>query len=179
MMDGYTQFANETLKRNGKGRKKFKVQNSWGVYSAYKHMRKNHWYNIGKPVSEHDFYSIIRGVNLILAKELANGSTITFPSNMGKLELRKSQKGVSIVGGMLRNTYPIDWVGTLNLWYNDEEERNKRTLLRKDNKYVYRIKYCKFKANYENKCYYSFILNRDIKIALKNNIENRLIDTLW
>ena len=28
--------------------KVMKVTNSWGVYDAYKHMRKNGWYNIGR-----------------------------------------------------------------------------------------------------------------------------------
>lgn len=178
-MEDYNEFINKTIKRSGHGIKNFKVQNSWGVYDAYKLMRKNHWYDIGKPVSEHDFYSIIRGVNNVIAEELSKGATVVFPANMGKLELRKSQRGVSIEGGRLKNTYPVDWLSTLELWYTDKEEREKKTLLRKEDKYVYHIKYCKFKATYPNKCYYDFTLNRGIKLLLKNNIENRLIDSLW
>ena len=30
---------------------------------AYKWIRKNKWLDIGSPVSEHDFYKIIRGIN--------------------------------------------------------------------------------------------------------------------
>jgi hypothetical protein len=41
----------------------YKVNNSLGVYDAYKWIRKNKWFNIGRPLKEHEFYSIIRKVN--------------------------------------------------------------------------------------------------------------------
>ena len=66
-----------------------KVTNSWGVYDAYKVIRKHQWYDIGRPLKEHEFYSIIRGINDLLAEDIANGKEVTFPSRMGGLELRK------------------------------------------------------------------------------------------
>lgn len=161
--------------------KKMKVTNSWGVYDAYKHMRKNGWYNIGRPVKEKEFYAIIRGVNKLLAEELGKGNTVRFPERMGTLELRKYQQGASIVNGKLKVTYPINWSDTLKLWYEDGEAYKNKTLLRFNEKYVYRVKYLvNFdNAKYENKCFYQFVLNRKIRKALKENIKKDKIDCLY
>ena len=66
-----------------------KVTNSLGSYDAYKYIRKNKWFNIGRPLTEHEFYQIIRRINNYLAEELINGNDVIFPNRMGKLELRK------------------------------------------------------------------------------------------
>lgn len=171
------EFKNDIIKRNGP--KQFKVKNSFGVYDAYKKIRKNKWYDIGKPLKEHEFYSIVREVNKLLADEIANGNTVTFPSRMGVLELRKLKRGVGIVDGKLKVTYPINWDETLRLWFEDEEARKNKTLLRKENEFVYHVKYCKHDATYENKSFYEFALNRSIKKALKENINKGITDSLW
>lgn len=159
--------------------RKAKVRNSWGVYDIYKHIRKNGWYDIGRPLKEQEFYSIVREINKLLAEGISKGETVVFPHKMGKLELRKFEKGVSIVDGKLKNTYPINWEETLMLWYKDEEARKSKTLLRDENKYVYKVRYEKYDATYENKIFYQFVLNRFIKKALKKNIEEGITDTLW
>ena len=73
-----------------------KVRNSWGIYDVYKSVRKHHWYNIGRPVTEKEFYSIIRSVNKLLAEEIALGHTVKLPQKMGKLELRKYEVGANV-----------------------------------------------------------------------------------
>lgn len=171
------EFTSEICKNTSK--KNFKVRGSYGVYDVYKALRKQGWSLIGKAVKEHEFYSIIRNVNRLLAKELSEGNTVIFPSRMGKLELRKYTPGVSIIDGKLKIGYPIDWHETIKLWFEDEEAKNKKTLLRREHSDIYRIKYCKHSANYENKSFYEFTLNRFIKKALKENIEQGKIDALW
>ena len=168
-----TEIANE------RGPKKMKVTNSYGVYDVYKDIRKNKWYDIGRPLKEAEFYAIIRGVNNLLAEEIANGNEVVFPSRMGKLELRKQETGASIVGGKLKVTYPINWLETIRLWLEDEEARKNKVRLRDESKYVFKVKYVKFDATYENKSFYQFTLNRDIKRALKENIKQGKVDTLW
>lgn len=162
-----------------KGKKNFKVSKSFGVYDVYKAIRKNGWYDIGRPLKEHEFYSIIRKVNRLMADEIAKGKTVIFPHRMGKLELRKFETGVSIVDGKLKITYPINWAETLKLWFEDEEAKKNKTLKRDEEKFVYHVKYCKHDANYENKSFYQFDLNRNIKRALKDNIKKGITDTLW
>lgn len=173
----YSEFRNELLKTRSP--KKAKVNNSWGVYDAYKHIRKNRWYDIGRPLKEHEFYSIIRSINDLLAENVSNGEEVVFPYRMGKLELRKIKRGVSIVDGKLKNTYNINWADTIRLWYEDEEARKNKTLLRDESDYLYFIRYSKFNAIYENQCFYEFALNRFIKKALSKNIIEGKIDTLW
>lgn len=156
-----------------------KVRNSWGVRDAHKYIRKQHWYDIGRPLTEHEFYSIVRGVNRLLAEELRLGNTVKFPEGMGCLELRKYKAGVSFVDGQLKNTYPIDWCNTRKLWEQDGEARCQKLLLRIENPWVYHVKYCKHDATYENKCFYQFDLNRFIKKGLSDNIRSGKVDTLW
>lgn len=152
---------------------------SFGVYDAYKAIRKKGWLDIGRPLKEHEFYTIVRGMNDFLAKKIAEGSDVVFPYRMGKLELRKSKRGVSLCNGKLKITYPVDWKNTLKLWNNDEEAKKSKTLIRFENDYIYHVRYCKNTAAFENKTFFEFHLNRKIKRALKDNINNGKIDTVW
>ena len=162
------------------GKKKIhKVTNSWGIYAIYKHIRKNRWYNIGRPLKEGEFYSIIRRVNELIAENIANGISFKMPERMGTLELRKSEVGVSFVNGKLRNTYIIDWNKTLKLWFEDEEARKNKTLLRNEDKWLYHVVYNKRDATYENCSFYEFTLNNFLKKALSDNIKQGKTDALW
>ena len=154
-----------------------KITNSLGVYDAYKYIRKNKWFDIGRPLTEHEFYQIIRRVNNYLAEELVNGNDITFPNRMGKLELRK-RNSLPVIdkNGSLKVTYAIDWDSTLKLWYDDEEAFNNKTLVRLPERNIFRVKYNKDSANYENKSFMEFQINRDIKTRLKQKIKNNEID---
>ena len=154
-----------------------KVTNSLGSYDAYKYIRKNKWFNIGRPLTEHEFYQIIRRINNYLAEELINGNDVIFPNRMGKLELRK-RNSLPIIdkNGNLKVTYAIDWDNTLKLWYEDEEAFNNKTLVRLPERNIFRIKYNKNTANYNNKSFIEFQVNRNIKVRLKQKIKNNEID---
>ena len=154
-----------------------KVTNSLGSYDAYKYIRKNKWFNIDRPLTEHEFYQIIRRINNYLAEELINGNDVIFPNRMGKLELRK-RNSLPIIdkNGNLKVTYAIDWDNTLKLWYEDEEAFNNKTLVRLPERNIFRIKYNKNTANYNNKSFMEFQVNRNIKVRLKQKIKNNEID---
>ena len=173
----YEEFQEEICKKKQKGQ--FRIRNSWGIYDAYKLIRKNKWYDIGRPLKEKEFYTIIREVNKLYAEAVANGETVKFPSRMGRLELKKFRKGASFVKGKLRITYPVDWSETLKLWYADEEARRNKTLLRNEQEFIYGVRYDKYGAAYENMVFYQFAVNRFIKKALSKNIQQGKIDTLW
>ena len=156
-----------------------KVRNSIGVYDIYKLMRKDGWKGIGHPVTEKDYYAIIRGINRLLAEELALGHSVKFPDEMGTLELRKTKVGVSLVDGKLKNSYPVDWSNTLLLWERDEEARQKKIRLRHENKEVYYIFYDKWRAKFNNKVFYRFSINTFIKRALGKNIKEGKVETIY
>lgn len=177
-MNDYNEFRRKILKLEGKG-KKAMVSNSWGVYDAYKLIRKHEWYNIGRPLKEHEFYSIVRGINKLLGEEITMGNSVTFPQRMGHLELRKIKTGVTYKNGKLKVTYAIDWDSTLRLWFEDKEARDKKILLRFENGDQFKVRYCKYKAAYRNMAYYQFTLNRGLKRRLKDNIKLGIVDTMY
>lgn len=150
--------------------RKTSINNSWGVYDAFKYYRKNKPKDKKYVLSESQYFAIVRRTNLLLAEELCNQNDIVFPYSMGRLEVRKTIPRVYIDNGKIKSTYPIDWDGTIRLWYEDQESRKKKTLLKKKEKAVFRIVYNKSKAMYTNKNYFEFIVNRTIKRSLKDTI---------
>lgn len=153
-----------------------RINNSVGVYDIYKILRKNHWYNIGRPLTEKEFYSIIRTFNKHIADELSKGNDFTLPQRMGTLEIRKYSPKITIKNGKVNAPLPIDWNKTIKLWYEDKEAYSKRILVRSDVKEVFRLIYNKCKADYTNKTFYELKFNREIKKKLKENIKEGIID---
>lgn len=153
-----------------------KINNSLGVYSAYKWIRKNKWFDIGRPLTEHEFYSIIRTVNKHLADSLLEGNDIRLPHRMGRLELRKYETRFSFDKGKVKTNLPIDWNRTLKLWYENEEAYKNRTLVKVEEKEIFKIYYNKHLADYNNQVFYEFQITRDLKKRLKQRIKDGLID---
>lgn len=154
-----------------------KITGSLGVYQAYKYYRKNKPKEKKYVLTESQYFAIIRQINNLLADELSIGKEIVLPKRMGVIELRKYNTNVRFdEHGNLKTNLPIDWNGTLELWYNDEESRNNKTLLRQENKEVFKIYYNKYNANYNNKSFYEFRCNKDLKQRLKQNIRYGNID---
>ena len=154
-----------------------KVRNSNGIYDAYKWIRKNKWLNIGRPLTEHEFYTIIRQVNNELAYFLIRGDDINLPNRMGRLELRKYDAKIRVdSNNKVITNLPIDWDRTLKLWSEDEEAYKERILIKMEEKEIFKVFYNKKSANYENKSFMQFDVNRDIKRSLTQQIKNRAVD---
>lgn len=168
------EFRRQVLKVDGP--RVHKVNNSYGVYDAYKYIRKNKWFDIGQPVTEHQFYSIIRRMNNLLAEALIHGHDIELPCRMGTIEVRKYDARVSIEDGKIKTNLPIDWDRTLKLWSEDEEAYKERTLIKMEEKEIFSIYYNRTKAKYENKSFYEFNPNRQLKLMLKRNIKAGRLD---
>ena len=153
-----------------------KVNNSLGVYDAYKWIRKNKWLDIGRPITEHEFYTIIRQVNNLLVENFLKGKDIVLPHRLGTIELRKYETKMSFNNGKLHTNLPIDWDRTLKLWAEDEEAYKEKMLVKVEEKEIFKVFYNKGKANYNNKSFYEFEVNRDLKRRLKQRIKDGLID---
>ena len=166
-------FRREVLKVNKS--RVHKVKNSLGVYDAYKWLRKNKWLDM-EPISEHDFYAIIRAVNKTLAKSFLHLGSINLPLRMGEIILRKYHPSITSQDGKIKTNLPVDWDSTLQLWSEDKESYKKRTLIRLEEKEVFKVLYDKSKALYNNKSFYTLELNRDIKLSLKKQLKNGLLD---
>ena len=165
-------FRREVLKVNKS--RVHKVKNSLGVYDAYKWLRKNKWLDM-EPISEHDFYAIIRAVNKAIAKSFLHLGSINLPLRMGEIILRKYHPSITLQDGKIKTNLPVDWDSTLQLWSEDKESYKKRTLIRLEEKEVFKVLYDKSKALYNNKSFYTLELNRDIKLSLKKQLKNGLL----
>lgn len=152
-----------------------KVNNSLGVYDAYKWLRKNKWLDVG-PVSEHDFYAIIRTMNKALADNFLHTGSIKLPERMGEISLRKYPVKIVLKNGKIQTNLPIDWDATLSLWSEDKDSYNNRVLIRAEERELFKVLYDKSKAIYNNKSFYKFELNRDIKVSLKRKLKDGLLD---
>ena len=166
-------FRREVLKVNKS--RVHKVKNSLGVYDAYKWLRKNKWLDM-EPISEHDFYAIIRAVNKAIAKSFLHLGSINLPLRMGEIILRKYHPSITLQDGKIKTNLPVDWDSTLQLWSEDKESYKNRTLIRIEEKEIFKVLYDKSKALYNNKSFYTLELNRDIKLSLKKQLKNGLLD---
>lgn len=153
-----------------------KIKNSYGVYDGYKYYRKNKPKDKKYILTESQYFSIIRSINKLLGESLANGEDVTLPCRLGRLEVRKYKAKITLDGKKVRTNLPIDWHTTLKLWYEDEEAYKNRTLIKAKEKELFKIYYNKSVANFNNKSFYQFNINRELKKQLKNNIKEGKID---
>lgn len=153
----------------------YKIKNSFGVYDAYRYISRNKWLNIGQSISTKNFYLIIRTINKYYANELSVGNDVKLPHRMGRLEVGKANAFVRFNGNKIETNRRIDWNKTLELWYEDEAAKNRKQLVRVNSDVVFKLRYTKRRANYENKSYFRFAFTRKVKQALKENIlENKI-----
>lgn len=146
------------------------IKNSIGVEDfVYYYLKEN------KKLSSSTIRSIIKSINCELAKELSEGKEIKFPKQMGSLEVRSNDTYVKFQDGKLKTNRMVDWNATLKLWYNDKEAKNKKQLVRLENKKIFSVFYNRGKAKYNNQIFYEFIPNRALKQKIKENIQSGII----
>ena len=90
---------------------------------------------------------------------------------MGTIEVRKYDARISVEDGKVKTNLPIDWDRTLKLWSEDEEAYKERTLVKMEEKEIFKVCYNKTRADFQNKGFYQLQINRDLKIALKKKIK--------
>jgi hypothetical protein len=152
--------------------RKHKITGSLGVYDAYKWYRKNKPKEKKYILTESQYFTIIRKINEALREELILTGDLTLPCRLGRLEIRKYPAIITNDGKKIKTNLPIDWDTTLKLWFEDEECRRDKTLVRSNVPEIFRVYYNKSKANYENKSFYQFSTNRELKRLLKDTIKN-------
>lgn len=167
-------FKSKIQKLNS--RRKTNITGCLGVYDVYKWVRKNKWFNIGHVIHEHQFYGTIRTMNNLLVEELLKGNDIKLPHRLGTIEIRKNPVVMSIVDGKVKANLPIDWDKTLKLWYEDKESFETKTLIKQEENEIFRIVYNRTNADYNNKSFYKFTINRDLKRRLKQKIKEGELD---
>lgn len=170
----FSDFRKSILKV--KNKRNHKIKNSLGVRDIFKICRKEKWYDSNLSVTESTFYSIIRAINKLMSEELLKGRDVKLPQKMGQLEVRKYDTYVKLMDGKLRTNRKIDWQATLQLWYEDEEAKENKVLIKSEDKEVFKIFYNKMIANYNNKTLYQFKPNRELSVAIKHAGKSDKID---
>ena len=153
-----------------------KVKNSYGVYDGFKYYRKNKPKEHKYVLTESQYFSIIRRVNELLGESLINGEDVTLPYRLGRLEIRKYEARITTDGKKVRTNLPIDWDRTLKLWYEDKESYKNKTLIKVEEKEIYKVYYNRNVAEFTNKAFYQFDVNRELKRRLKQNIKEGKLD---
>lgn len=170
----YTTYLS-TIKKVKQSRK-HKITNSLGVKDGLKYYRNTKPKELKYKLTDSQFYAIIRKTNLLLQDRILQGLDIKFPSKMGKLELRKYDREVKFVDGKLKINLPIDWNKTIKYWYDNEEAHKAKKLLRIEQSEIFTILYNKKKANYNNKIYYKFKVNKQLRVKLQQKVRNNEVD---
>lgn len=163
--------------RRATGPHEHKITNSYGTYDYFKFYRRTKPKEKEYVLTESQYFSIIRKVNAALANLFVKGKEIRFPMRMGLIELRKSIKTPKIGpdGKVIFNTM-IDWDATIKLWYEDEESFKNKTLIKQESKEVFKTFYNKSSATFNNKSFYLFQLNKELKREISKNIKKGIID---
>lgn len=170
----YTNFIKNIKKVNNE--RHHKVTNSYGTKDAFHYYRKIRPKDSKYVLTDCQYLHIIRAINNRLRDFLIMGEDVLLPEKMGRLELRKTANTINFVDGKIKTNLPIDWNATLELWYSNPSCKKKKQLVRQENKETYKVYYNKTKANYNNKTFYEFNTNREIKVGLKKNIKKNKID---
>lgn len=157
-------------------KKNSKTASTFSTRDIYRWLKKNKFFGLDIIPSESEFIAIIRAVHTEIKNSLYDGNEITLPARMGKLEIRKREPVVEIRCNKVYTNKPVDWKITRELWKEDINSRNNKTLIRKDESAVYRIIYNKRTACYENKTFYRFTPMRSFKLELKDKINNNEIN---
>lgn len=163
--------------RHVSGPRGHQIKNSWGVRDAFLYAQRNKWFDIGQALPEKTFQKIVRMTSARLAYELMEGRNIMLPENMGEIVLRKLPAYYNFdEEGKPHTNYKVDWDSTLKLWYEDEESRQAKTLVRFPIKDRFFILYNRSNAIFNNKCYAEFRVNRGIRKMLSYNIKQGKVD---
>ena len=175
MEETWKEFREKVLKV--KESRNHKIRNSYGVYDAYKYYRKTKPKDSKYILTESQYFSIIRKINLRLAKSLIEGKDVILPNRMGTLEIRKRDQIIRFEGKKLVTNMPIDWEKTLKLWYEDSEAYTNKTLVRENMQEIYSVYYNKSRALYKNKLFYKFSPNREISKQIMAKAKGKLIES--
>ena len=164
-------FLKETKKV--KEKRTFKVTNSIGSSYAYRIYKRDI-----NALSNHDYCRVIREINNEIINRIIEGDIINLPLRMGNLCIVKKETKVVFNKDKLYIDKPIDWNKTAILWYNNEEAREAKKIVRNDVPYVFRIKYSKGHAMYKNKNFFRFKTHRPVKLKIKDLVQKNELEAL-
>lgn len=159
--------------------RKHKPLKVYGLKDYYKYYKEK-CENTNKNILPYKiFANIIWDTNDFLKNRIGNnGLSIMFPCDIGSLSLAKHEIKKCIVDGKLVTDAKVDWNKTLELWFEDKEAMNNKTLVRINRKDRCYVAYNKEDAKFINKRYFLFQCNRQLKELVAKNYKDGKIDAI-
>lgn len=154
-----------------------KIKSDFGIDDYYKHYKSKN----GK-LDSHTFKNVLKDFNKGMYEILCSRDYVfKLPRRLGNITIYKYKNYIKVdENGNIKTNLPIDFNSTMQLWKEDPEARENKTLLRYENsqssRYTFKIVYDTFNANYKNKNVYKMNFNREFKIFLKNKINTKEFD---
>ena len=161
--------------RKARNKKDFKIKNSFCMKNIWRWLKKNKWLDLGQSITELQMGTIVKRINAYYQSRLLGGYRVTFPYHMGDIQLIKYDVKPYYKNGKLVIPYAIDWLKTMQLWYENEESRNNKELIRQENKTIYRPYYSKRRAIYNNKVFMEFDFSRAVKKKINEIVKQGLM----
>ena len=160
------------------GNRIHKINKSYNTISGFKYYRSIKPNDKSFIISDKQYLSIIRQMNILMADYLIKNKSVSLPCGFGKLEIIKYETTSWIdKNGKFGTNKTIDIGKTLKLWYDDEDARENKTIVRYDDDFIFRIKYPTWWRKYKYSKYFSFQFNRGLRQKLKLAIQNGDYDT--
>ena len=161
-----------TLIKNPRTEGKIKVD--YGIADYYKYYNSN---NKLTKITSQKYTKVVDSFYRQLIDIIIENNVEYFIPHIGvSLSIKKTKKTPRIVDGKLYNTTPVDWVATNRLWFEDEESKNKKLLVRYNNnhtsKHVFRIYMKKNVSPMFNKRYFSYKSSRGFQRSLSKRIND-------
>lgn len=176
MEQSFEEYLKEA--KNVHSNRKHKITGSQNTISGFHYYRKIRPKEKEFTLKDKEYLSIIREMNNLVADYLVENKSIRLPAGFGKLEIVKYETKCWIdENGKLISTKKIDMHSTFKLWYEDEESRLNKTLVRYNDEFIFRIKYPPKGRMYRYNGYYSIKFNRQLQQKLKLAIQAGNYDT--
>lgn len=151
-----------------------KIKKDYGIPEYFKYFKEN---NESIKISNKTYNNVISMFN----KELINiiiedNFTYVLPHMGSSISIKKRKCVPRIVDGKLINPSPVDWVATNKLWFEDDESKEKKLLVRYANqntsKHVFLVSFKKYIYPFFNKRFYNFKTCRSFQRLLSARIKD-------
>lgn len=147
----------------------FEVNNSYGIRDYYRYYKKLY----KTDVSEQMYSGIIKELIYEMIEELKKDAYVIFPLNFGYLSTRYIKPYAEIINDKLKMHGYVDWYKTTDLWFSDEEARERKQLVFKENAIYKFIKYSKSGGLFKNKTYLRLSIKRTVNKLLTDDYKNK------
>lgn len=144
------------------------------TWLLYKRIRESLAEELGYPMPYKTWRAILDNMGKALWEELFTTGSVTLPFRLVSFTITKYMPRSTIQNGKLSVCRPVDWKATRELWENDEEARENRTILRRTDPVFFKLRSGCGRWTH-NFCYFQFYPNNTYVRELYRRVNKGLI----